>query len=105
MGQLCEKAARYQPFRLKRLQTECTFVRSNCKEPGQVIFNRGSASKDTTCRCNFLEGWSFVSKPKAVCFGKPSEEDCTCFLKKCQQGHVLTPGIYFGLRLIIYIFI
>lgn len=90
----CKDADRYQPFGLQSFQPSCVWLISKCGEPGQVAFSDGNASTDTACLCNFKEEWAFVSKPINGCSCLPSENDCSCYRKRCPDGYVLSPGIY-----------
>ncbi|CAC5419890.1 unnamed protein product [Mytilus coruscus] len=41
--------------------------------------------------CDYTNGYDFVVKPRKPCMCFPQEEDCTCFLKNCLVGEILTP--------------
>lgn len=51
-----------------------------------------STSKDTTCRCDYTRGYSFVLQPKHITNCVPSEEDCSCYIKPCPHGYILNTG-------------
>jgi hypothetical protein len=49
---------------------------------------------DSTCRCDYKQGYAFVTVPRNKCSCRPSEEDCSCYMKKCQGiGYYLSAGI------------
>lgn len=86
---------RYQPLKLWSNQSgECEFLKNECNEIGQVIVSNGSTTKDRLCRCNYNNGYDFVVKPINGCFCIPSQEDCSCYRKKCSSGENLTSGMY-----------
>lgn len=62
-----------------------------------MIVNEYSASKDTTCRCDYARGYSFLLQPETITYCVPSEEDCSCYRKQCPDGHMLNAGIMFYL--------
>ncbi|CAC5370022.1 unnamed protein product [Mytilus coruscus] len=77
---------RYQPIVFTTHgNSECNLIKSNCAGEGQVVYNNGSNSTDSACRCDYKKGYAFVSKPKNACFCIPSEEDCSCFSVTCPQ--------------------
>ena len=39
--------------------------------------------KDTTCRCDYTKGYTFVTRPKHICYCVPTEEDCSCYRPIC----------------------
>ncbi|CAC5389062.1 unnamed protein product [Mytilus coruscus] len=86
---------RYQPWPIKfytNVSTNCIFLKSTCNEEGQVIYGNGNRNTDITCRCDYNRGYDFVVKPRNPCFCVPSEEDCSCYLKMCQDSrYVLSP--------------
>lgn len=63
-----------------------------CSEPGHVRFHEGTSVADKSCRCNFEEGYAFVSKPQKNCYCIPSREDCSCIKKNCPTDYVVTSG-------------
>ncbi|XP_071138866.1 uncharacterized protein [Mytilus edulis] len=85
---------RYQPFPIKfytNTSTNCTFLRSFCHEEGQVLYDQGNRTTDASCRCDHRHGYDFLIKPNNQCFCKPSQEDCSCYLKICQNSiHILS---------------
>lgn len=84
---------RYQPFKFwsNRL-SQCVFFKSRCNEVGQSMPGFESASDDKVCQCDHNQGYAFINNTKDHCFCKPSEEDCTCYKKKCPSNYILTSG-------------
>ncbi|CAC5377251.1 unnamed protein product [Mytilus coruscus] len=81
---------RYQPFMFwTNGSSECTFKKSLCSGKGQVIVTDKLTRKDTTCRCDYRRGYSFVLQPKHITYCVPSEEDCSCYNKQCLGGYIL----------------
>lgn len=75
---------RYQPIIFTTHgNSRCIFLKSKCDEEGQVVYSNGSTINDTTCRCDYTQGYAFVSKPKHNCFCNPLKEDCSCFRANC----------------------
>ncbi|XP_071149602.1 uncharacterized protein [Mytilus edulis] len=71
---------------------KCTYIKSNCTDAGQLVFENGSTETDRSCRCDYKRGYAFIIAPRHhnSCF--PLDEDCSCYLKKCQdKRQVLTP--------------
>ncbi|CAC5398077.1 unnamed protein product [Mytilus coruscus] len=91
-GEPCEKT-RYQPFKFRTEgNSKCIFQKSACSEDGQIIHNNGNTTSDITCRCDYTRGYGFVIKPKHTCFCYPTEEDCSCYKKKCNTNELLNPN-------------
>jgi hypothetical protein len=86
---------RYQPIKfLTNGNSDCIFRKSLCTEEGQTLFSNGTTRTDSTCRCDYTQGYAFVTVPRSKCSCRPSEEDCSCYLKKCQGiGYYLSAGI------------
>ncbi|CAC5364212.1 unnamed protein product [Mytilus coruscus] len=86
---------RFQPFPIRfytNVSTHCIYLKSFCNEKGQVAYDHGNRNTDTTCRCDYRHGFDFVIKPKNLCFCKPSQEDCSCYLKICSNtSQILSP--------------
>ncbi|XP_052077387.1 uncharacterized protein LOC127715390 isoform X2 [Mytilus californianus] len=83
---------RYQPFIFWTNGSHlCKFEKSFCTDEGQVLFSQGTTKKDSTCRCDYTKGYDFVTKPRNTCFCIPTEEDCSCFIRHCSSGLVLSP--------------
>ncbi|CAG2235183.1 unnamed protein product [Mytilus edulis] len=80
---------RYQPWPITfytNVSTNCIFLKSACNEEGQVVYEYGNRSTDTTCRCDYTSGYDFIVKPRNQCFCVPSKEDCSCYLKMCPKA-------------------
>lgn len=85
----------FQPFPLlSNISSRCVYQKSQCRGEGQVVYSNGTTTYDRSCRCNYIDNFVFVTKPKAKCFCIPSEEDCSCIHKYCAVNHYLTPGNY-----------
>ncbi|XP_052077388.1 uncharacterized protein LOC127715390 isoform X3 [Mytilus californianus] len=83
---------RYQPYIFWTNGSHlCKFEKSNCTDEGQVLFSLGSTKEDSTCRCDYTNGYAFVTRPRNTCFCMPTEEDCSCFIRECPSGLVLSP--------------
>ncbi|CAG2202324.1 unnamed protein product [Mytilus edulis] len=77
---------RYQPWPMTfytNVSTNCIFLKSLCKEEGQVVNENGNRNTDTTCKCDYTKGYDFLVKPRNPCFCVPLEEDYSCYLKTC----------------------
>lgn len=75
---------RYQPFPFSTDgSSNCVYQKSACNEDGQYVFHKGISKNDTTCGCNFLKGYTFITKPRHKCYCMPSEEDCSCYKHAC----------------------
>lgn len=89
---------RYQPWPINfftNVSSNCTFLKSMCNEEGQYVYGKGNRNTDTTCSCDHERGFAFISKPKNSCFCVPSEEDCSCYLKKCpNSSYNLSSGTF-----------
>lgn len=93
-GEPCE-GNRYQPFKFKTDgYNKCIFEKSICNEEGQIVQNSGNTTVDTSCRCDYTKGYSFVIEPTHKCYCHPTQEDCSCFMKKCQGDEFLNPSEY-----------
>ncbi|XP_071150395.1 uncharacterized protein [Mytilus edulis] len=80
---------RFQPWPITfytNVSTNCIFLKSKCNEEGQVLYGNGNRNTDATCRCDYTRGYDFLKKPRNPCFCIPSEEDCSCYLKKCPDS-------------------
>ncbi|VDH93208.1 Hypothetical predicted protein [Mytilus galloprovincialis] len=90
----CSKE-RYQPSGYTlytNASTNCILLKSFCNEEGQVVYDHGNRTTDATCICNYRRGFAFLIKPNNPCYCKPSQEDCSCFLKICSNSsHILSP--------------
>ncbi|CAC5404652.1 unnamed protein product [Mytilus coruscus] len=91
---ICSKE-RYQPFPIRfytNASTNCIFLKSFCNEEGQVVYDHGNRNSDATCKCDYRQGYDFLVRPNTPCFCKPSQEDCSCYLKICSNSsHILSP--------------
>ncbi|VDI75505.1 Hypothetical predicted protein [Mytilus galloprovincialis] len=84
-GEVCS-SNRYQPFKFRTHgNSYCAYKKSFCQEEGMLIYNNGSATLDTQCRCDHTKGFAFVSMTRQNCFCIPSQEDCTCYKKACEN--------------------
>lgn len=87
----CEDT-RFQPFALwENVSSDCVYIKSLCVEEGQLLnsYDR-STMTDWSCRCDYSKGYSFVLRPENMLLCRPTEEDCTCFIKACQVGEQLS---------------
>ncbi|XP_052074655.1 uncharacterized protein LOC127712327 [Mytilus californianus] len=77
---------RYQPIPfLTTENSDCVYRKSVCNDEGLIVHNIGTNASDITCRCDYQRGYTFVIKPKNICYCLPSEEDCSCFLITCAK--------------------
>lgn len=84
---------RYQPFKFwANVSSQCVLQKSKCNEIGQVIYYNGTLLEDRLCRCDYKQGFAFVTKPQNRCYCNLAKEDCTCYKKQCSG--LLTPGKY-----------
>lgn len=89
------RSEKFQPFTLPlNMSSSCVLLKSQCGEEGQIVFINGTTTHDRSCRCNYIDNYAFVTKPKATCHCIPSEEDCSCYNKNCPINHYLSPGNY-----------
>ncbi|CAG2217611.1 unnamed protein product [Mytilus edulis] len=85
----CERS-RYQPIPFNTTgNSDCIYQKSVCTDEGLVVHNIGTNSSDTSCRCDYRKGYTFVKTPNNTCYCLPSVEDCSCFLIRCAK---LTAG-------------
>lgn len=83
---------RFQPFALlPNTSSRCVIRKSQCNREGQVVYSNGTTTRDRSCRCNYIDNFVFVTKPKTKCYCIPSEEDCSCYSKACDVDYYLTP--------------
>ena len=68
------------------------YQKSLCSEIGQQIDNNRSREKDSTCSCDYAEGFGFVTQPKNIKYCIPSKEDCSCYLVQCADNNTLSSG-------------
>lgn len=89
-GQVCSKK-RYQPeLHFTSDGSDCIYQKSSCNETGQIRINDVSSITDTKCTCDYTLGYAFVSEPSNQCYCIPSQEDCSCFLKRCPYNYQLS---------------
>ncbi|CAG2187816.1 unnamed protein product [Mytilus edulis] len=83
---------RYQPFIFWTNGSYlCKFEKSLCHGEGEVRYSLGTTTEDRACRCDYTNGYDFVVSPNHTCFCMPTEEDCSCFMRQCPSGFVLSP--------------
>ncbi|XP_071163602.1 uncharacterized protein [Mytilus edulis] len=83
-------SSRYQPFTFTTNgNSQCVLSKSLCKASGQVLANNGSSSTDIHCRCDYRQNYDYVIPPKDPCSCKPAEEDCSCYIRKCDEDKVM----------------
>ncbi|CAC5417509.1 unnamed protein product [Mytilus coruscus] len=82
---------RYQPFKFYSSQlSKCAFMKTSCYEEGQLLFNPGSTKEDSTCGCDYTQGYTFLLRPRNIRFCMPEQEDCTCYVTTCPQNNELS---------------
>ncbi|CAC5418342.1 unnamed protein product [Mytilus coruscus] len=64
------------------------FKESCTAQPSFV--NDPSTTQDNNCRCDHIDSYAFLIQPRNKCYCIPSEEDCTCFRKKCPENSSLS---------------
>ncbi|CAC5384646.1 unnamed protein product [Mytilus coruscus] len=84
---------RFQPFSFSSSQgNECVYKKTMCIEEGQLIYNNGTSRYDRKCKCDYIKKFSFVSTKRVdMCSCDPTTEDCSCYIKHCSKGQILTP--------------
>ncbi|XP_071164677.1 uncharacterized protein [Mytilus edulis] len=72
---------------------KCLYLKTRCNGEGQLIHDISEKpDKDRTCRCDYSRGYDFVYKPRNRCYCIPTEEDCSCYRKPCNNNSTqLTP--------------
>ncbi|VDH92868.1 Hypothetical predicted protein [Mytilus galloprovincialis] len=72
---------------------KCMYLKTQCNGEGQLIHDLSEKpDKDRTCRCDYSRGYDFVYKPRNRCYCIPTEEDCSCYQKPCNNNSTkLTP--------------
>ncbi|CAC5412745.1 unnamed protein product [Mytilus coruscus] len=72
---------------------KCMYLKTQCNGVGQLIHDLSEKpDKDRTCRCDYSRGYDFVYKPRNRCYCIPTEEDCSCYRKPCNNNSTkLTP--------------
>ncbi|CAG2216624.1 unnamed protein product [Mytilus edulis] len=77
-------ASQYQPFTFTTDgNSQCVLRKSLCKSSGQILAHYGNSSTDASCRCDYRQNYDYVITPKDPCSCKPTEEDCSCHIRKC----------------------
>ncbi|CAG2192230.1 unnamed protein product [Mytilus edulis] len=77
---------RYQPIVFTTHgNSDCIYSKSKCADEGQLVFSNDSSSTDTACRCDYRQGYAFVTRPKNRCFCNPSDADCSCYKSTCTK--------------------
>lgn len=85
-------STRYQPFRFSTNgMSTCSLQKSYCSGEGQIIFSNGSSKSDRRCRCDYTQGYDFITKPEHGCYCVPLKEDCSCYKKRCPAGLFISP--------------
>ncbi|CAC5392570.1 unnamed protein product [Mytilus coruscus] len=88
-------ASRYQPFTFTTNgNSQCVLSKSVCNASGQILANNGSSSTDISCRCDYRRNYDYIIPPKNPCSCKPAEEDCSCYIRKCEDDKVMIAGKY-----------
>lgn len=87
----------YQPFLFRSNELyKCAYLKSMCSSDGQVEVNDGTITSDKACRCDFKRGFAFVIRPQNQSACIPSQEDCSCYSKRCEIRQHLNPGKFFN---------
>ncbi|XP_071164571.1 uncharacterized protein [Mytilus edulis] len=82
----------YQPFLFRSNERyKCTYLKSICSLDGQVKVNDGTTTSDKACRCDYNRGYAFVIRPQNQSACIPSQEDCSCYSKRCEKDQHLNP--------------
>ncbi|XP_076098299.1 uncharacterized protein LOC143068263 [Mytilus galloprovincialis] len=83
-------AIQYQPFTFTTNgNSQCAFGKSLCISSGQILASNGSSLADANCRCDYTRGFDYIIPPKDPCLCKPAEEDCSCYIRKCDDDKVM----------------
>lgn len=84
---------RYQPFTFSSVgNNQCVFGKSFCQSEGLIEASSGTTIEDRTCRCDYRQNYDYLIRPKDPCSCKPGEEDCSCYIRKCEDGKVMIAG-------------
>lgn len=67
----------------------CVLEKSKCTEEGSITRSLGTTSEDVKCSCDYTRGYAFQTAPVNECYCIPSQEDCSCYLKKCNESYIL----------------
>ena len=61
-------------------------MKSNCTEEGQIISDHGTGTRDSSCRCDYTKGYTYVTPPI---------NPCNCYAMKCfNKTYELSPGMF-----------
>ncbi|XP_076095652.1 uncharacterized protein LOC143066726 [Mytilus galloprovincialis] len=83
-------ASQYQPFPFTTDgNSQCIFGKSLCKSSGQILAKNENSSTDASCRCDYRHNYDYVIPPKDPCLCKPAEEDCSCYIRKCENDKIM----------------
>lgn len=64
-----------------------------CNDEGQIVYYDGNGRYDRKCRCDYRKHFSFMSTERIdKCSCSPTTEDCSCYIKLCSKGQILSPG-------------
>lgn len=90
----CSKGT-YQPYKHRNFKSsDCVYKKSLCNEEGQVMHDKGNNTDDPTCRCDYRKGYDFVVKPRNKCYCYPSTQDCSCYIRQCDNTDtILSQGL------------
>lgn len=85
---------RFQPFPFVTSQgSDCIFKKTICSDEGHIVYSNENSRNDRTCRCDYTRSFSFLSPSrKNRCSCDPTIEDCSCFMKHCGKGEILSQG-------------
>lgn len=87
---------RYQPIVFfAKTSTDCMYIKSTCEEEGQLVVSNRKGYQDRQDKCDFKAGYSYIIHPRNPCACIPSEEDCSCIRKHCNNSEVLSAGIIY----------
>ncbi|CAG2242268.1 unnamed protein product [Mytilus edulis] len=90
LEQVSCNAIQYQPFTFKTNgNSQCALSRSLCKSSGQILASNGSSFSDASCRCDYTRSFDYIIPPKDHCSCKPAEEDCSCYIRNCDDDKVM----------------
>lgn len=56
------------------------------------MYGNGSTIEDNSCRCDYSKSYAPINKPSKPCYCMPSQEDCSCYLKRCPEKTHLSSG-------------
>ncbi|XP_052105059.1 transient receptor potential cation channel subfamily A member 1 homolog [Mytilus californianus] len=76
--------SRFQPWPVKSYEiTECEVEKSSCTGIGQVPCSDGSITEDSTCSCDYKNGYVMTGPDK--CCSPAGDDDCFCKYHPCQS--------------------